>query len=170
MPISTLAINSSLIGVTAIASALAAEVSTYAWHRWGCHTKTIGIIHVSHDRHHTMHDRSAIIDFIIASIITIMLTLVIQIITRKIPWKYITMCTTTACFVFSLYVVYKQYIHSAYHTSDHSLNKFAWFRRWKRLHQIHHEHPDKNFAISCFTIDKMFGTFADVPDIKHRSK
>jgi sterol desaturase/sphingolipid hydroxylase (fatty acid hydroxylase superfamily) len=153
-----------LITGTIVTSAIASEVSTYAWHRWGCHTKELIIPYVAHEMHHMMRDWNANADFIIASIITIAVSFVTICIAKYIGWKNAMTCAVTVCIVFSFYAIVKNRLHAAYHVPHHTLNNFEWFREWKRLHQIHHERPTKNFAISCFSIDKLFGTFDDGHD------
>ena len=53
------------------------------------------------------------------------------------------------------------YFHSAFHIRDHWLQRFRWFRRLTRLHDIHHI-TNANYGISFFWMDRLFGTFRTV--------
>jgi sterol desaturase/sphingolipid hydroxylase (fatty acid hydroxylase superfamily) len=53
------------------------------------------------------------------------------------------------------------YLHDSFHIKDHWLNRYAPFRKLVRLHQVHHEHMQKNFGIFTFVWDKLFGSFQD---------
>lgn len=61
-------------------------------------------------------------------------------------------------FVFSLY---KAWVHAAYHTPDHFLNKYQFFQRWKMLHHLHHLDSSCNYSLSWFKVDQWFGTFRE---------
>lgn len=70
--------------------------------------------------------------------------------TMKLWLVYITMC---------LFSIYKSWIHAAYHTPDHFLNRYKFFQEWKKQHEIHHLNPKVNFSLSWFFFDKLFNTF-----------
>ena len=53
------------------------------------------------------------------------------------------------------------YLHDAFHITDHWLNRFAPFRRLVSLHQVHHKEMQKNFGIFTYVWDKLFKTFQD---------
>lgn len=46
-----------------------------------------------------------------------------------------------------------------YHVTDSRLERFAWFRRKRRLHFVHHLHADSNFAVIDFFWDRLIGTY-----------
>ena len=50
------------------------------------------------------------------------------------------------------------YIHASFHVTNHWLNKFETFRKWKFYHFIHHVHNKKNLGIINFTWDHIFST------------
>jgi sterol desaturase/sphingolipid hydroxylase (fatty acid hydroxylase superfamily) len=50
------------------------------------------------------------------------------------------------------------YLHEHYHLTDTPLERFAWFRKKRELHFIHHEDARYNFAVVEFWIDNLMGT------------
>lgn len=50
------------------------------------------------------------------------------------------------------------YLHEHYHLLDTPLERFAWFRKKRELHFIHHEDARYNFAVVEFWIDNLMGT------------
>lgn len=52
------------------------------------------------------------------------------------------------------------YLHECFHIRDHRYNKYAWFRKLKKLHVVHHALPKKNHGIIWFLPDKLFRTLA----------
>lgn len=53
------------------------------------------------------------------------------------------------------------YLHRQYHVRGCWWERFAWFREKRRLHFVHHQKPQKNFAIVEYSWDLLFGTFED---------
>lgn len=53
------------------------------------------------------------------------------------------------------------YLHDAFHISNHWLNRFNLFKHWVRLHYQHHVNMQTNFGIFSFILDKLFGTFSN---------
>jgi hypothetical protein len=47
----------------------------------------------------------------------------------------------------------------AYHIQGSYLERFAWFRRKRQLHFVHHLHADSNFAVIDFFWDRLLGTY-----------
>jgi len=47
----------------------------------------------------------------------------------------------------------------AYHVEGSKLARFAWFRRKRDLHFVHHLHADSNFAVIDFFWDRLLGTY-----------
>jgi sterol desaturase/sphingolipid hydroxylase (fatty acid hydroxylase superfamily) len=50
------------------------------------------------------------------------------------------------------------YLHEHYHLIDTPLERFAWFRKKRRLHFVHHRDARYNFAVVEFWIDNLMGT------------
>ena len=46
-----------------------------------------------------------------------------------------------------------------YHVEGSRLERFAWFRRKRELHFVHHRHADCNFAVIDFFWDRIMGTY-----------
>jgi len=51
----------------------------------------------------------------------------------------------------------------AYHIKGSYLERFAWFRRKRQLHFVHHLHANRNFAVVDFFWDRVLGTYRE-PD------
>ena len=51
------------------------------------------------------------------------------------------------------------YIHVHYHLTQTWLDRFAWFRRLRAYHSIHHENTNANFAVIEPFWDRVFGTY-----------
>ena len=52
------------------------------------------------------------------------------------------------------------YLHGRFHVAGHWLQRFGWFRRVRRLHDIHHWQPC-NYGILFFGMDRLFGTLRE---------
>ena len=50
------------------------------------------------------------------------------------------------------------YLHEHYHLIETPLERFAWFRKKRELHFIHHRDARYNFAVVEFWIDNLIGT------------
>jgi sterol desaturase/sphingolipid hydroxylase (fatty acid hydroxylase superfamily) len=46
-----------------------------------------------------------------------------------------------------------------YHVAGSRLERFAWFRRKRQLHFVHHLHANTNFAVIDFFWDRILGTY-----------
>ncbi|HQT80009.1 MAG TPA: hypothetical protein PLD10_23455, partial [Rhodopila sp.] len=46
-----------------------------------------------------------------------------------------------------------------YHVEGSWLGGFAWFRRMRDLHFVHHRHANCNFAVIDFFWDRVLGTY-----------
>lgn len=53
------------------------------------------------------------------------------------------------------------YIHTAFHVSNHWLNKFKMVKELGQIHFVHHVDMSKNLGIYSFFWDKIFGTYQD---------
>ncbi len=51
-------------------------------------------------------------------------------------------------------------LHQAFHTQNHWLSRFRWFRTIERRHDIHHWVVG-NYGIAFFFMDRIFGTLRD---------
>ena len=61
-----------------------------------------------------------------------------------------------------LFGLLNYWIHMQMHLSTSRLAAFNWFKNMRKLHAIHHRRMHKNFGLTNFTFDRLFGTFADV--------
>lgn len=160
--------ESSIIGRIVLTACLTvgySEVFSYLWHRFASHNSILSAKGISdtHRHHHIQYDRDknhkAFEDFIWVgmglSILICLWAVIKQII--DVPDEIVY----TSVVVSILFSLWKCFIHAAYHSDKHFMNRFEFFREWKRLHILHHNNPKSNFAISGFTTDKLFGTFVN---------
>lgn len=51
------------------------------------------------------------------------------------------------------------YLHDAFHLTEHWLLRYGWFKRLVALHYLHHVHVQSNYGIYWFGWDKVFGSY-----------
>ena len=71
-----------------------------------------------------------------------------------VPFVAVTL-SATASFVAHVW------FDKAYHVQGSYLERFAWFRRKRQLHFVHHLHANSNFAVIDFFWDRVLGTYRD---------
>ena len=59
------------------------------------------------------------------------------------------------------------FLDKQYHSEGTRLVHFAWFRRKRQLHFVHHLHANSNFAVIDFFWDRVLGTYRN-PDTNIR--
>jgi len=72
-----------------------------------------------------------------------------------LPLALFLAMTLTAAASFYAHV----YFDKAYHVEGSPLERFAWFRRMRQLHFVHHLHANSNFAVIDFFWDRLLGTY-----------
>lgn len=131
---------------------------SWTWHRVAAHTDILRPVGDTHHQHHTAGiDHQAHEDFIWVLVVMIALGALLA-----CGWN-LGLCSgnlavtvmLTAVSVF----VWEWYIHSAYHTSGHWLERFEWFQKDRLDHFVHHIFPDKNYGISTHIFDVAMGTY-----------
>lgn len=55
--------------------------------------------------------------------------------------------------------IFLSYMHDAFHIRKIWLLRSTWFKRLRKLHDLHHLDMRKNFGICSFTMDRLLGTF-----------
>lgn len=67
---------------------------------------------------------------------------------------------TAALLTFGLYAGYNYFVivHHMQHFHPELLARSALFERNLRLHELHHQHPETHFGISCSLWDRAFGS------------
>lgn len=146
------------------------EFCGYWWHRLGEHGGKLGrSIVAKHYRHHEKdypidnfnsgqkkyHKAGSWSWYVLGVLIIVFLFVAIP-----RPYNYISIASGIlyAKFVMS-------YLHGKFHVST-ELEKSAWFRSRRKLHEIHHWGP-YNYGISFFVMDRLFGTYkTDFPEAK----
>lgn len=71
-------------------------------------------------------------------------------------WALVTFGTTLVGFG-----LLNDFVHDNSHVRGHWLNRFAWFRKARDIHFVHHRNMRKNFGIFYFGWDKLFGTYRE---------
>jgi sterol desaturase/sphingolipid hydroxylase (fatty acid hydroxylase superfamily) len=51
------------------------------------------------------------------------------------------------------------YMHKSFHLKHFWMDKSRWYKKVRRLHDIHHLEVTKNYGITFFGFDKIVGTF-----------
>lgn len=74
---------------------------------------------------------------------------------RLLPPPLFWLHAVTMVVVFAVHV----YVHVQFHLEKPWLDRFALFRRRRRMHDIHHLAPDRNFAVIEPLWDRLFGTY-----------
>ena len=74
---------------------------------------------------------------------------------EALPRELFLVHAATFVAVFALHV----HIHKQFHLEQSWLNRFGVFQRRRRLHDIHHLNPQKNFAVLEPLWDHVFGTY-----------
>ncbi len=54
------------------------------------------------------------------------------------------------------------YVHEQFHLSKTWLSRFAWFKRMRKLHLLHHRDMTANFGLLSFVWDRLMGTYREV--------
>ena len=69
----------------------------------------------------------------------------------------------TIAHVFGIVVTFAWhvYLHRHYHLTKTPLERFAWFRKKRELHFVHHRNARVNFAVVEFWVDDLMGTRSD---------
>lgn len=135
------------------------ELGAYAWHRWAAHSDIIPVIPETHDIHHEIKDDVVLRDYIYILIIMIIIAICLSIL-NYINILSVTMCTLIYVPLFLVFIG-NWYIHWAYHTKNHWLNNYEWFKNYKRIHIQHHINQEVNYGVASHFSDKLFGTFDD---------
>jgi len=58
------------------------------------------------------------------------------------------------------------HVHARYHLQDAWLARFAWFRKKRELHFIHHRNQAANFAVLEFMWDRLMGSYIPLPRVE----
>lgn len=139
------------------------EVVGYCFHRL-LHTKWTGTLNRAHMTHHLLRYppedclsetyRSAGADnttyrFVVAGILVGLLFLWLAPLWLAIP----------IMFDMAAFGALNSYAHDSTHIRGHWLERFAFFRRWREIHYVHHVDMNKNFGIMTFTTDKVVGSY-----------
>ena len=136
------------------------ELLAYCWHKFGAHEDIIPEmfkVQESHLKHHTIVDDSAYDDFMYILIFLIVYTFLLIYLIKIQMITYLL----ASCIYFPVLMAsfWNFYIHSAYHSENHWLNEYEWFRNDKRIHFQHHRNPTTNYGISTHFSDVIFDTF-----------
>ena len=114
-----------------------------------------------HRRHHDGKDEFAHGDFLVVLVPVIVVMssvcaayIILQWSGIAVPrlYLYVVLAATLG------HLVLSYLMHMSYHVRRHVLDNFAWYRKCRRLHELHHEYPDSNFGICTFVCDAAFGT------------
>jgi len=147
--------------IVAVATYYATSFVQVFFHRIFGHTRRIATLHDVHvGGHHAQYARQLLSDRWIRT-------------EQHISWYYaipFTPMVLTALWLLpvSLFVVHALslvfaiwwhvFLHRKYHVRGVWLERFEWFHIKRRLHFVHHQRPQKNFAIVEYGWDRLLGT------------
>lgn len=157
------------------------EFSAYVWHRFGSHPNPIfgpeftaaknrtvcEYANRPHRMHHEGHDRFANSDFAVVLIPVLLFMSAATAGYFALRVAHVPVCREYLYLVIAValaHLVASYLMHMSYHLDTHPLDNFAWYRRCRRLHGLHHTHPKSNFGICSFFCDSMFGTLRESAD------
>lgn len=154
----------SIVSMAVLGHVLTSLVQTVL-HRWLGHTRAGGALYRTHlGSHHTIYtearmlarrydeDEVSITPFFVAPAIA-----VIALFLWLLPLRLVIALAIGIGLSYAAHV----YLHEHYHSSTSALRRYAWFRRLRRLHAIHHRAGTKNFGLIHFWWDRAAGTFHD---------
>jgi len=141
---------------------LSAAVQTIS-HRLYGHTKRVMAIYAEHTHgHHAQYARSDLLrdDWVpserhVLWYFAIPFSAIAALVWAIAPFAVLLAYVTGLAFSFSLHLV----LHRQYHIRGSVLERFAWFRRKRALHFIHHRRVRTNYAIVENWIDRVLGTY-----------
>lgn len=168
-----------------IAGPMVVEIVGYFWHRFLEHEGKAGeFIRYRHWLHHEQdypttnlrpskkyHKAGSWSWYVMALLLVVAAYILVP-----RPWSIIMIISG---------LIYAKFVTSAFHASFHKknywLNRYGWYKKLVKLHDIHHYKP-VNFGINFFFMDKLFKTysekqpsatkiiFPDLPKEKFRAK
>lgn len=163
-----------MIIITAIVTFLIANLIGYAIH-YSLHQSWTGNLNKKHLNHHTiqypandyMSDvyRDAGKDNTVFTFIPIVLAVIIIPIALGLLGLMTLASVITAEVIILLISFLHNYIHDAFHVTNHILYRLPIIRnifsRWSYLHWLHHCKMQRNFGIFTFFLDRLFGTYIE---------
>lgn len=136
---------------------MVSEVGAYVWHRWFAHQDIISMVRKTHDIHHKVIKDKAHGDFFF---VLILLSLYLGCLLFLYFYYYINVYLLLSLYIpVFLTFTFSYYLHTAFHTEDHWLNEYEWFRNDKRIHFQHHVNEGKNYGIVTHYTDLLLDTF-----------
>jgi hypothetical protein len=140
----------------------AAAFAQVALHRWLGHHRLLHSVFNDHQNgHHALYGRKRLLEdtwlrtprsAIWRVVIPLCFPSVALLIAVPNPW------TAGHLIGVAFSVTWHAFMHRQYHAWRSPFSRFAWFRRRRALHCVHHHAPDTNFALCEFWIDALLGT------------
>ena len=157
------------IAITIITMLFLVELTGYLWHRFVNHLGYLGDkIRVSHYCHHEIiypSDDMFSDEYITAHdswpwLIPLVVFGYIPLIMLYRMKKLSKLLVIISLIQISIHIKIISYIHDSYHVNNHWLNQYEWYVKNKKHHHIHHL-DNKNYGITSYFFDHVFGTFSD---------
>jgi hypothetical protein len=150
--------------LTAAATYYAASLIQTVFHRFFGHAPRIAGVHAVHiNGHHSQYAKAMLSERWIPT-------------EQHVAWYYAIPFSPLVLVMFrllppDLFVVHlgslffaiwwHVYLHRQYHVRGVWWERFSWFQRKRRLHFLHHQRPDRNFAIVEYGWDRLLGTYQE---------
>jgi sterol desaturase/sphingolipid hydroxylase (fatty acid hydroxylase superfamily) len=160
-----------LFFVTLLVSLLVASFFGHVVH-WALHQRQAGIFYRAHREHHVdLYPPGKLVSDSYRSakwchrgpVLFTLPLLVILGAACGLLWLLAAPWWTSVVFsgVLVGYGFFNDYVHDSFHLRRHPWVRFAWFRRARKLHLLHHVNTGSNFGIVSFGWDRAFGTLND---------
>lgn len=88
----------------------------------------------------------------------VLLIISLAIVMMLLEIKILTQIVFIASILFWVFLMFN-YMHDAMHLENFWMKNNKWFKKIRRLHDIHHMNMQKNYGICLFFMDKFFGTY-----------
>lgn len=155
-----------LLEIGIIGGIVVSEVAGYFWHRFVEHRGKLGDkVREAHIHHHYVAYPAEKIRrsgdyissnswswYVLAAFVSILVLGISYVVGQLLGGIAVILCGA----LYGKYVI--NTMHEAFHISRHPLDFFAWFRRLRLYHDIHHL-INGNYGIVFMTMDRVFGTF-----------
>lgn len=138
---------------------------------WALHQQWMGRVYRSHDQHHRLYpihdltskryrnarwqDSGTFLFAVPFVAIVLLLCLLGWLVSAPGSW------IIAAVLGLGVFGIVTDIVHDHYHLDNSLLANFAWFKRCRELHFVHHLNSERNFGIVTLAWDRLFGTFSD---------
>lgn len=141
------------------------EAFIYSYHRYAGHE--VEMINFYHRLHHIRGPEDQALDEL-GWVLYLAIIFFLGILYLRM-FKFISYRTSVAMALGLAFSFASNWLmHQAYHIPNHPLSKFAWFRRLKKNHDVHHKNGKRNFGITNPILDYVFESYSSGDERKEK--